>query len=178
MHCNLNHESFYNYLLRYIQWSVNKLSSVNEKLDELAFYLKFANQEASLNNFAFDHNNAPINVQLADWIAQEAQYLKHKQQLMPITISAEDAVASEFKLNFDLSVSTLAYLFRAFIEAGVIQNKNISELIRFLIKYVKTKRSESISYESFRIKYYSVENGTKDTVKKTLQSVLNFINKN
>jgi hypothetical protein len=178
MHCNLNHESFYNYLLRYIQWSVNKLSSLNEKLDELAFYLKFANQEASLNNFAFDHHNAPINVQLADWIAQEAQYLKHKQQLIPITISAEDAVTSEFKLNFDLSVSTLAYLFRAFIEAGVIQNKNISELIRFLIKYVKTKRSESISYESFRIKYYSVEDGTKDAVKKTLQSVLNFINKN
>ena len=82
---------------------------------------------------------------------------------------------SEFKLNFDISVSHLAFLFRAFIEAGVIQNKNTSELIRFLSKYVKTKKQESISFESFRIKYYSVESGTKDAVKKTLQSVLNFI---
>jgi hypothetical protein len=178
MHCNFNEESFYNYLLRYVQWAVNKASTINEKLDELAFYLKFSNQEVSLSSLSFNHLNAPINIQIAEWISEEVQYLKHKQQLTPITVNAEDAVTSEFKLNFDLSVSTLAYLFRAFIEAGVIQNKNASELIRFLAKYVKTKRSETISFESFRIKYYSVENGTKDAVKKTLQSVLNFINKN
>jgi hypothetical protein len=178
MHCNFNEESFYHYLLRYVQWAVNKASTINEKLDELAFYLKFSNQEVSVSSLSLNHLSAPINIQIAEWISQEVQYLKHKQQLTPITVNAEDAVTSEFKLNFDLSVSTLAYLFRAFIEAGVIQNKNASELIRFLAKYVKTKRSETISFESFRIKYYSVENGTKDAVKKTLQSVLNFINKN
>jgi hypothetical protein len=177
MHCNFNEESFYNYMVRYIKWSVNKVSTVNEKLDELAFYHKFANQETCLNNLAFNNHGAPINIQLADWITQEAQYLKHKQQLLPMIVDAEDAVSPEFKLNFDLSVPILAYLFRAFIDAGVIQNKNTSELIRFLTKYAKTKRSDSISYESLRIKYYSVENGTKDAVKKTLQSVLNFINK-
>lgn len=178
MHCNYNEETFYTYLVRYIQWAVNKGVTLNEKLDELAFYLKFANQELCSSTVAFNHLAAPINVQIADWISQEVQYLKHKQQLAPVTISAEDAVPTDFKLNFDLSVSILAFLFRAFIETGVIQNKNTSELIRFLTKYVKTKRSESISYESFRIKYYSVENGTKDAVKKTLQAVLNFINKN
>lgn len=178
MHCNFNDESFYEYFVRYIQWAVNKVSALNEKIDELAFYLKFSNQETSTVSFAFNHLSAPINVQIADWISQEVQYLKHKQQLSPISISAEDAIPTDFKLNFDLSVSILAYLFRAFTETGVIQNKNASELIRFLTKYVKTKRSESISYESFRIKYYSVESGTKDAAKKMLQSVLNFISKN
>lgn len=178
MHCNFNEESFYNYVVKYIHWAVNKVSSVNEKLDELAFYLKFANQESCTSSLAFNHLSAPVNIQIADWISQEVQYLKHKQQLVPMTINAEDAVPTDFKLNFDLSVSILAYLFRAFVESGVIQNKNVSELIRFLAKYVKTKRSDSISYESLRIKYYSVENGTKDAVKKALQSVLNFINKN
>jgi hypothetical protein len=178
MHCNFNAESFYNYFVKYIQWDVNKLSSVNEKLDELAYFQKFANQETSTSTLAFNHLSPPVNIQIADWISQEVQYLKHKQQLIPLTINAEDAVPTDFKLNFDLSVSILAYLFRAFVESGVIQNKNVSELIRFLTKYVKTKRSESISYESFRIKYYSAENGTKDAVKKTLQTVLNFLNKN
>jgi len=178
MHCNFNAESFYNYFVKYIQWDVNKLSSVNEKLDELAYYQKFANPETSTSTLAFNHLSPPVNIQIADWISQEVQYLKHKQQLIPLTINAEDAVPTDFKLNFDLSVSILAYLFRAFVESGVIQNKNVSELIRFLTKYVKTKRSESISYESFRIKYYSAENGTKDAVKKTLQTVLNFLNKN
>ena len=177
MHCNFNADSFYAYFVRYIQWSIQKVSSVNEKLDELAFYIKFANQETCASNLAFNHFNQPINIQIAEWISQEAQYLKHKQQSVPFSVNAEDAVPTDYKLNFDLSVPLLAYLFRAFIETGVIQNKNTSELIRFLAKYAKTKRSESISYESLRIKYYSVENGTKDAVKKMLQSVVNFISK-
>ena len=140
--------------------------------------MKFANQETCVSHLSFDNDGVPINIRLADWIIQEVQYLKHKQQLSPISLNAEDAVPTDFKLNFDLSVSMLAYLVRAFTETGVIQNKNASEVIRFLTKYAKTKRSESISYESFRIKYYSVESGTKDAAKKILQSVLNFMNKN
>jgi hypothetical protein len=88
-----------------VQWAVNKASTINEKLDELAFYLKFSNQEVSLNSLSFNHLNAPINIQIAEWISQEVQYLKHKQQLTPITVNAEDAMTSEFKLNFDLSFS-------------------------------------------------------------------------
>lgn len=177
MHCNFNAESFYNYTLRYVRWSVDKAQTVGEKLDQLTFYLKFSNQETPPTGVSFNHHEAPVNVQIAEWISQELMYLKNKQQLMT-TLSAEDVLTSEFKLTFDLSVSQLAYLTRSFVESGVIQNKNVSELIRFLIKYVKTKRSESISYESFRIKYYSVEAGTKDAVRKTLQSILTLIAKN
>jgi hypothetical protein len=177
LHYNYNTQAFYSYLVKYVTWSVNKASLISEKLDHLAYYLKFSNQEYPLVGVAFDHNNPPINIQLAEWISQEIQYLKSKRQLLP-TISAEEVVPSDFRINFNLSVSQVAFLFRTFIEAGVIQNENTAELIRFLTKYVKTKRSESISYESFRIKYYSVEAGTKDAVKKTLQSILTFIAKN
>ena len=176
MHCNFNTESFYNYTLKYVRWAVDKAPTVGEKLDQLTFYLKFSNQETPATGVAFNHHEAPVNVQIADWISQEIMYLKNKQQLT--TVSAEDVLTSEFKVTFDLSVSHLAYLIRSFVESGVIQNKNLSELIRFLTKYVKTKRSESISYESFRIKYYTVEAGTKDAVKKTLQSIIASIAKN
>ncbi len=177
MHCNFNTEPFYEYVLKFIHNAVDGVPSVAEKIEKLSYYLKFSNQESSNQAIAFYHQQTPISVQVADWLSQEVMYLRNKQQLLS-TVNAEDIVPTEFKLNFDLSVSILAYLFRAFIETGVIQNKNTSELIRFLTKYVKTKRSESISYESFRIKYYSVESGTKDAVKKVLQSVLNFLNKN
>jgi hypothetical protein len=176
LHFNYNAPAFYNYLVRYVTWAVSKASPISEKLDQLAYYLKFSNQEYPIAGIAFDHNNPPINIQIAEWISQEMQYLKSKRQLLP-SISAEEVVPSEFRLNFDLSVSQVAFLFRAFVEAGVIQNENASELIRFLTKYVKTKRAGELSYESFRIKYYSVESGTKDAVKKVLQSVLNLISK-
>jgi hypothetical protein len=95
-----------------------------------------------------------------------------------VSIGEKDLISKDFKLNFNLSVSHLAFLFKAFIETGVIQNKNTSELIRFLTKFVKTKKSEAVSYESFRIKFYNAETGTKDAVKKTLQLLLNYMNKN
>lgn len=177
LHCNFNTESFHDYFLQYIRCSIEKFPTLGEKLDQLTFYLKFSNQESSNHAIAYDTKQSPISIQISEWLSQEVMYLKTKQQLLP-TIAAEEIMPPEFRLSFDLSVSHLAFLFRAFIETGVIQNKNTSELIRFLTKYAKTKRSESISYESFRIKYYSVENGTKDAMKKTLQAVLNFINKN
>jgi hypothetical protein len=177
MHCNFNSEPFYNYTLKYIRWSVDKVLDLSEKLDQLSYYLKFSNQVNCIPGRAFNDQELPVNVQVADWISQELMYLKNKQQLMT-TVAAEDVLTIDFKLNFDLSVAHLAYLFRAFIESGVIQNKSLSELTRFVTKYVKTKRSESISYESFRIKYYTVESGTKDAVRKVLQSILNSIAKN
>jgi hypothetical protein len=176
LHCNFNTEQFYTYVLKYITRAVNSLPTIGEKVDQLTYYLKFANQELSNHSIGYHYQQIPISVQISDWLSQELMYLKTKQQLLP-TIAAEEIMPLDFKLNFDLSVPQLAFLFRAFIESGVIQNKNTSELIRFLSKYVKTKKSESISSESFRIKYYSVESGTKDAVKKTLQSVLNFISR-
>ncbi|MBA4056153.1 MAG: hypothetical protein C0490_15670, partial [Marivirga sp.] len=108
----------------------------------------------------------------------ELDYLKQKQLLQIASPLKGEGVINDFKLNFDLSVSHLAYLFKSFTETGVIQNKNTSELIRFLTKFVKTKKSEAVSYESFRIKYYNAESGTKDAVKKTLQLLINYMNKN
>lgn len=174
MHCNFNTDHFYSYIIKFITASVSGLQTVSEQLDRLMFFMKFSCQELSNHSISYQHQHPPISTKISDWLSQELIYLKNKQQLLP-TISSEEIIPSDFKLNFDLSVTHLAFLFRAFIESGVIRNKNTSELIRFLTKYVKTKKSESISSESFRIKYYSVESGTKDAVKKTLQSVLSFI---
>ena len=87
-------------------------------------------------------------------------------------------VKTEFKLEFNMSVSQFAYFIKAFVESGVIQNKNTSELMRFLSKFVKSRRSESIGYESFRAKYYNVENSTKDSVKNLLHTTIGYINSN
>lgn len=77
-----------------------------------------------------------------------------------------------------MSVSQFALFTKAFVESGVIQNKNVSELIRFLSKFVKTKRSGTISPESLRIKYYDVESSTKDAVKNLLHTAIGYINSN
>ncbi|PZR19469.1 MAG: hypothetical protein DI538_31120, partial [Azospira oryzae] len=104
-HVNFNSEKFYKYVVRYIEWAVHKAQSAADKIDQLAFYLKFVNQEGGASKLAYDHQRLPINIQIAEWTAQEIQYLKTKQQMAPYSTTVDEAVSPDFKLNFDLSVS-------------------------------------------------------------------------
>lgn len=175
---NYNSQEFFKYYTAHINISLLKCETLSDRIDQVAYYYKLCCQAQCLQKIAFDPTRPSINVQLLEWISQELDYLKQKQQLQLSQGLRDEGLNKDFKLNFDLSVSHLAYLFKSFIETGVIQNKNISELIRFLSKFVKTKKSEAVSYESLRIKFYNTETGTKDAVKKTLQSLLNYMNKN
>lgn len=174
---NYNSELFFQYYVEQINHSLRLCETLSDKIDQLSYYFKVCCQEHTAP-VSFDFKIQSINIQFVEWISQELEYYRNKQLLQLSQPSKAEGIPSDFKLNFDLSVSHLAYLFKSFIETGVVQNKNTSELIRFLTKFVKTKKSESVSYESFRIKFYNPETGTKDAVKKTLQSLLNYMNKN
>ena len=175
---NFNAEEFFLFYVSHISKCLTACETVSDRIDLVSYFYKMVNQEQCLPNTVFIKGNLPINIQLIEWIAQELEYWKNKQQLHICPALKEDSLQKDFKLNFDLSVSHLAYLFRAFVETGVIQNKNTSALVRFFTNFVRTKKSEAISYDSFRIKFYNAESGTKDAVKKTLQSILQYMNKN
>jgi hypothetical protein len=146
-------------------------------LELLAYHYKSVNQRALRPGLTYDPDLPPIDYQLSEWILQEMQYLEKKRTLASRpTVGMEPQ--KEFKLEFDMSVSQFACFVKSFIEAGIIQNKNISEVIRFFAKFVKTKRSENISNESFRMKYYNVESSTKDSVKNLLHNAIAYINSN
>jgi len=156
-----------------------ELDSDAERLEKLAFHHKTINQIQSIHDLIYNPDTNGIKTQLSEWISEEVQFLERKRDLTTTSSIAEnDFAKKDFKLEFDMSVSQFAFFIKAFIETGVIQNKNISELIRFLAKFVKTKRSENISYESFRIKYYNVEDNTKNAVKNTLHNSIGYINSN
>lgn len=151
---------------------------MSEKVEQLAYFLKKFSQQQPLPDLSFDPAYPPITAQMVNWLSNEMEYLKTRRQLRSALSVNDDGLSSEFKLDFSISVSQLACLFRIFVETGVIQNRNASELARFLSKFAKTKKSEAISYDSFRIKFYNVESGTKDAVRKMLQILLQYMNKN
>lgn len=176
---NFNSIEYFRYYIDLIQRKLAEMGSGSEKLEQLAFYLKTINQITAMPDMAFDSGYKSLRTQLTEWILEETQFLERRRDLASSSQVAEkDFAKKNFKLEFDMSVSQFAFFIKAFIETGVIQNKNISELIRFLARFVKTKRSENISYESFRIKYYNTESSTKDVVKSTLHTAIGFINSN
>lgn len=106
-------------------------------------------------------------------------FIEAKFRLNPIANArSSEPALGDFKLTLDLSVAQLALLIKSFVETGVIQNKNISELIRFLSRFAVTKKSGSVSQESLRIKYYNVETGTKDSIRNMLHTAIGYINNN
>ena len=179
IHFNLNVKACFGQYINYFSTLITEADSVSERLEKLAFTYKTINQIQIKPAMIYDPKDRSIKDQLSDWLLQEISYLERKFELVSKgSLSEETTIRKEFKLEFDMSVSQFAYFIRTFIEAGIIQNKNISELIRFLARFVKTKRSENIAYESFRMKYYNVESGTKDSVKNLLHTAIGYINSN
>lgn len=114
------------------------MGSGSEKLEQLAFYLKTINQVNVIPDVAFDSGYKTLRTQLTEWILEETQFLERRRDLASSSQVAEnDFAKKDFKLEFDMSVSQFAFFIKAFIETGVIQNKNISELIRFFARFVK-----------------------------------------
>ncbi len=179
VHFNFNSKACFDHYINYFSAQITEADSVSERLEKLAFAYKTINQIQVKPGLIYDSKARPLTDQLSDWLLQEINYLERKVELVAKgSLSDDPTIRKEFKLDFDMSVAQFAYFIRTFIEAGVIQNKNISELIRFLARFVKTKRSENIAYESFRMKYYNVESSTKDSVKNLLHTAIGYINSN
>lgn len=81
----------------------------------------------------------------------------------------EEAVPERVELS--VSVAQLAILVRAAMETGIIRSRNKTGVIRHLVRLVSTTCREQVSAESLRLKFYSVENGTKEAVKDKLMEM-------
>lgn len=178
-HLNYNRSVYFKYRIHILTQELLVSETLSGKLEVLAYHHKVINQSIVKSGFTFETSSPSLKEQLSVWILEEIQFLERKQQLSAAFPGPpEDQVRKDFKLIFDMSVSQFAYLIKTLIETGVIQNKNISELIRFLSKFVKTKRSESISHESFRIKYYNPEENTKGAIRNLFHTAIGYINSN
>jgi len=76
-----------------------------------------------------------------------------------------------------MSVAQLAYLVRIFYDLGYFINKNQTEMLKVAAHNFMTGNSNEISLKSLKAKYYSVDQSTKEAIKKKVLEMLNYINK-
>jgi len=176
---NFNSVQFFEYYTRFFRSDFTADEIDLDLTEKLALHFKTINQSVHRPGKAYGVHAPTIKDQLSCWLSEEIQYVQSRGKPRPFKKKNEDEFSGrDFKIEFDMSVSQFALLTRSFVESGVIQNKNIAELIRFLARFVKTKRSGTISPESLRIKYYDVENSTRDAVKNVLHTAIGYINSN
>ncbi|MEO7992600.1 MAG: hypothetical protein ABI663_23815 [Chryseolinea sp.] len=177
LYLNYNTIKYFRYYTNFIVAQLENVDSSSGRIERLSYFLKLVNQTQIKPGVGYNRTIHTLKEQLSEWIAEEVFYLEKMHKLNEKN-AAGTALADDFKLKTEMSVSQLAYLLRVFIETKIINNKNVSDLIRFFSRFFQTKRLESISYESFRVRYYNTEEGTKRSVRNMLLQMVDYINKN
>ena len=168
---NFNALQFFKYYCNKIKRDIDGANSYAYKLEVLFDTAKIIKQEVYHHKAKFERNLPPVKQQLLNWIEEETKFQKKKMTLAPI-IPQLVAASDKGKINSGLSVAQIAYFCSLLMQSGIIQDDNVSELLRVVCENFKTSKSENISHESLRHKYYSVEYATVEAVhEKLLQLV-------
>lgn len=159
----------------YISSLLESAETRTEKIERLSLVMKNVSQAQVKPGIKYNHKASSLKEQLLEFIAVEMEYQERLQRLNTPTSQGPGSPLSGFKLKFDASVSQLAYLIKIFIETKLIANTNLTQIIQFLAMFAITKKSESLSFTSFRTKFYNVEIGTKQSVRGMLTSMIHYI---
>jgi len=173
---NFNSVSFSVVLTSEYDKEQKAIASVNEKIEKLSWYLKRITQVPVQNNFVYNPNHKSLKDQVTHWLIEELYFLE--KLLVLSTLSNQELNNNKvfvFKILTDLSVPQLAYFLRILVETEVIKNPNDKELLKFYAQNSRTKKTENISSESLRVKFYNIEDNTKEEVKSIIIKLLNFI---
>jgi hypothetical protein len=177
LYLNYNTIKYFRYYTNYVTDLLREMDSAAGRIEKLSYLLKLVNQTQVKPGVGYNKTIYSLKDQLSDWIGEEVTYLEKMHKLNERNASGSN-LAEDFKLKTEMSVSQLAFLLRVFIETKIIHNKNVSDLIRFFSRFFQTRRLESISYESFRVRYYNTEDSTKRFVRNMLLQMVDHINKN
>lgn len=175
LYLNYNTIRYFRYFSLHIASRLEDPSAEEGKLEQLSFSLKTIGQTQVKPGFAYNRALPPLKEQVLEWIHEEISHLERTQKLGG-RAGSDVLLSPDFKLKTDASVSQLAYLLRVFIETHFLQNKNTSDLMRFFTRSFQSKRLDSISYESFRVRYYNPEQGARKGVRSILLKMVDYIN--
>lgn len=169
----LKYTAIFDYLTEKYKSELQPLESVNQRLDTLYFFLKNLNQKPNIVSIKFRVKIPPIKQQLINWLEEEIVYLRNKMMLENNVISTA-AEETKIKLHSGLTVAQLSYFSILLLKSEIIKNENQSEVFQFMATNFKTNVTDKISPESFRSKYYNVEDSTKHFVREKIIDLLNL----
>lgn len=175
---NYNSTSAITYHAHYISALLEQCDTRAEKIEKLSFLLKTVNQAQVKPGVRFNLHGPALKDQLNNYIIEEIEYQQRLSSLnRPIEGKGTPGFLDDFSLKFDASVAQLAFLLRILMETKIIVNNNLTQLLQFIVRFIATRKAETISYGSFRSKFYNVETGTRGSVRGMLLALINHIDK-
>ena len=175
---NYNSFQFFRYLTKEIETALAQDESHSAKVTRLSWYLKTYNQIIEKPDLVFKPKQASIKTQINNWIIEEIWFLEKSLQVTKYPVAGvSNQIFTDFKIHTELSVAQIGYFIRLFFDTGIFRNQNQREVLKFFSNHTRTRQVETISPESLRTKFYNIEEGTRESIKEIVISMLNEINK-
>ena len=174
---NYNSVKAFTYHTGYIDAILAETDSKADTIERLSFILKTVNQAQVKPGVGYNFRALSLKDQLNSYIIEEIEHLQriHQFDSSANGLHSFRELLAIYKIQFSISVAQIALLIKLFMDAKVILNENVVELLRFISKFIISKRSEVISFDSLRSKYYNMEQSTRNAVKDMLLRMLNII---
>lgn len=171
---NYNSLTLFAYMVDNIIASLNAIESTNDKIKYLFEIRKNLNQKPSKIIKPFYQEYPHIKSQIIGWIEEEIEFFQSSAHLTTKSHNVPGAIAPKGKIQTELSVAQLCYLFNLMHQSGVIKESNQRDIFRFIAENFKTKTTEQISIDSIKSRYYNVESTTKSAVREKIIELLNL----
>lgn len=171
---NFNSLPVVHYLVSTIIEDVEKIEPVKDKIERLYHWQKLINQVPGNPAYAFTDKRDAVNYFLNNWTQEEIRFYEKSLLLFSGVYpgSIPGIANTGFKIETDLSVSQIACVVRLLMECDIFRNDNVRGLLYFLADHIRSKKQENISAESLRLKYYNIEESTREQVRKVLFRLL------
>lgn len=171
---NFNSLAVVHYLVSTIIEDVKKVEPVKDKIERLNLWFKQVNQVPVNSAYSFNESREGIRQYLNNWIQEEISFYEKSLLLFSGAYPAgiQEGKRGGFKIETELAVTQIACFVRLFMDCGIFKKSNIREIISFLAEHIRSKKQENISAESFRLKYYNIEESTRESVRNLLFQML------
>ena len=172
---NYNKFSFVRYLVKTFEAQVNQCTSANEKIEQWFLYRKQLKQLQHLPHYSLFPNSPSLKKMIISHINEEIKFLKTQQVNQNTSLSQNDMLCSQERLVTCLSVAQLALFVRLMIDLDILQTKNQSALLRRITTFIRTPKTDLISEESLRSKFYTPQNASAKIIKEYLLKMMNSL---
>lgn len=178
LHLNFNAREYCQAYISEVTERVRDKDTLEEKTDVLYLHMKTIAQLQCERGMRYYDLFPSVKEFIGAWLIEEIAYIERKAA----KYDDEPQQSAEYvgngmpmKVFLDTSVARLACITRALVERGIIQNSNVSDLSQLLSRFVITRRSENVSARAFRLRYYDIEDATRNSVIQSLKDLINHI---
>lgn len=154
---------------------IENKKDMNDKLEKISWYLKRITQTQVLSDICYEPKEKSLKEQVSHWLIEELSFLEKNNIIAKLQ---EENPGTNVKVLLDMSVAQLGCSLKFLVEAEIIKSPSDKELVNMIAKGARTKRTENISPESLRIRFYDIEENTKKEVRDLIFKLLNLIKNN